>query len=31
MRKDLVTMLDTFIERSNEELYAHLKPPAANR
>jgi hypothetical protein len=31
MRKDLVTMLDTFIERSNEELYAHLKPAAANR
>jgi hypothetical protein len=31
MRKDLVTMLDTFIERSNEELYTHLNPAAANR
>jgi hypothetical protein len=31
MRKDLVAMLDTFIERSNEELYAHLKPVSATR
>lgn len=31
MRKDLVTMLDAFIERSNRELYAHLNPAAATR
>lgn len=31
MRKDLVTMLDTFIERSNQELYAHLNPAAPQR
>ena len=31
MRKDLVDMLDEFIERSNRELYAHLKPTAASR
>lgn len=31
MRKDLVSMLDTFIERSNQELYANLNPAAASR
>ena len=31
MRKDLETMLEEFIERSNQELYTHLKPAAAHR
>jgi hypothetical protein len=31
MRKDLASMLDTFIERSNQELYAHLRQTAVTR
>lgn len=31
MTKDMEQMLQEFVEKSNEELYSHLKPPSLSR